>query len=224
MATVWVLILISGHCCCCSVTKSCPTLCEPVACSMPGLPVLHHLPEFAQVHVHWISHHIWMAQMVKNLPAVQETWIQFLDLEYPSEKGMATYCSIHARIIPWTEECDGLQSMGLQRVRHNWSNLACTQNVKQNERKRIQTWLPVLHTFQFSLIQLLSHVWLFLTPWTAARQASLSITNFWSLLKLMPIESVMPSNHLILCHPLLLLPSIFPSIRVFSNESALRIR
>ena len=63
-----------------------------------------------------------------------------------------------------------------------------------------------------------------MTPWTAARQASLSITNSRDLLKLMSIESVMPSNHLILCHPLLLLPSIFPSIRVFSNESALRIR
>ena len=63
-----------------------------------------------------------------------------------------------------------------------------------------------------------------MTPWTAARQASLSITNSQSLLKLMPIESVMPSNHLILCCPLLLPPSIFPSIRVFSNESALRIR
>ena len=62
------------------------------------------------------------------------------------------------------------------------------------------------------------------TPWTAARQASLSITNFWSLLSLMPIESVMPSNYLILCRPLLLLPSIFPSIRVFSNESVLSIR
>ena len=72
--------------------------------------------------------------------------------------------------------------------------------------------------------QSLSHVRLFATPWTAARQASLSITNSQSLLKLMSIELVMPSNHLVLCHPLLLLPSIFPSIRVFSNESALGIR
>ena len=63
-----------------------------------------------------------------------------------------------------------------------------------------------------------------MTPWTAARQASLSITNSWSLLKLTSVESVVPSNHLILCHPLLLLPSIFPSIRVFSNESFLHIR
>ena len=71
---------------------------------------------------------------------------------------------------------------------------------------------------------MLSHVQLFVTPWTAACQASLSITNSRSLLKLMSIESVMPSNHLILCHPLLLLPSMFPSIRVFSNESVLHIR
>ena len=73
-------------------------------------------------------------------------------------------------------------------------------------------------------VQSLSHVWLFATPWTAACQASLSITHSWSLLKLVSIESVMPSNHLILCHPHLLLPSIFPSIRVFSNKSVLHIR
>ena len=72
-------------------------------------------------------------------------------------------------------------------------------------------------------VQLLS-VQLFATTWTAAPQASLSITNSWSLLKLMSIKSVMPSNHLILCHPLLLLPSILPSVRVFSNESVLHIR
>ena len=77
---------------------------------------------------------------------------------------------------------------------------------------------------QFSSIQSLSCVQLFVTPWTEACQASLSITNSWSPPKPMPIELVMPSNHLILCHPLLLLPSIFPSIRVFSNESAIRIR
>ena len=78
--------------------------------------------------------------------------------------------------------------------------------------------------YRFSSVQSLSHIWLFATPWTAARQASLSIINSRSLLKLMSIESVMPSNHVIFCYPLLLLPSIFPSIRVFSNESALRIR
>ena len=76
----------------------------------------------------------------------------------------------------------------------------------------------------FSSVQVLSHVRLFVTPWTAARQVTLSITNSRSLPKLMSIESVMPSNHLILCRPLLFPPSVFPSIRVFSNESVLRIR
>ena len=77
---------------------------------------------------------------------------------------------------------------------------------------------------QFSSVQSLSRVSLFVTPWTAARQASLSISNSRSLFKLMSIELVMPSNHLILCHPLLILPSILPSIRVFSSESVLRIK
>ena len=77
---------------------------------------------------------------------------------------------------------------------------------------------------QFSSTQSLSHAWLFATPWNAACQASLSITNSQSLLKLTSIKSVMPSNHFILSHPLLLLPSIFSSIRVFSNESVLHIR
>ena len=76
----------------------------------------------------------------------------------------------------------------------------------------------------FSSVQSLSHAQLFATPWTAAHQASLSITKSRSLLRLKSIELVMSSNHLILCHPLLLPPSIFPSIRVFSNESALHIR
>ena len=76
----------------------------------------------------------------------------------------------------------------------------------------------------FSSVPSLSHVRLFATPWTVACEASLSITNSQSLLKLISIESVIPSNHLILCHPLLLPPSIFPSIRVFSNESVLHIR
>ena len=76
----------------------------------------------------------------------------------------------------------------------------------------------------FCSVQSLSHVQLFATPWTAARQTSLSITNSWSLLKFMSIESVVASNHLILCHHLLLLPSVFPSIRVFSNELVLHIR
>ena len=78
--------------------------------------------------------------------------------------------------------------------------------------------------YHFSSVQSLSCVWLFATPWTATHQASLSFTISWSLLKLMSMESMIPPNHLILCLPLLLLPSVFPSIRVFSNESALHIR
>ena len=79
----------------------------------------------------------------------------------------------------------------------------------------IWCWLPPV---QLCCVQSLGHVWLFGTPWTAAGQTSLSFTVSWSSLKLMSIQLVMPSNHLILCHPLLLLPSIFPSIRVFSNS------
>ena len=98
-------------------------------------------------------------------------------------------------------------------------------------RDQTQTlmWLALADVFfttstTFSSVQSLSRVRLFVTPWTVARQASLSITNSQSLLKLMSIESVMPSNHLILCRPLLLLPSIFPSIRVFANRSVLLIK
>ena len=91
-------------------------------------------------------------------------------------------------------------------------------------RLEVQRRLEYRNLLQFSSVQSLSHVRLFATPWTTARQASLSITNSWSLPKLMPIELVMPSNHLILCHPLFLPPSIFPNIRIFSNESVFCIR
>jgi len=92
---------------------------------------------------------------------------------------------------------------------------------KINRKKYSLLCTSTLQTFVVvQLFSQLSHVWLFVTPWTAAHQASLSITNSQSLLKLLSIKSVMPSNHLILCCPLHLLPSIFPSIRVFSNESS----
>ena len=97
-----------------------------------------------------------------------------------------------------------------------------TESIPGNLMERHEHEEPV--TKVFSSVQSLSRVCLFVTPWTAARQASLTITNSRSLLKLTSIESVMPSNHLILCRPLLLPPSIFPSIRVFSNKSVLRIR
>ena len=118
--------------------------------STPGFPLLHHCPELAQTHVHWLS-----------------------DAIQPSHP------------LSPSSSC-----------------------------------LPI----RFRSVQLLSHVRLFVTPRTTAHQASLSFTISWSLLKLMSIESVMLSSHLILCRPLLLLPSIFPSIRIFSNESSLHIR
>ena len=93
-----------------------------------------------------------------------------------------------------------------------------------NEAKRLFYTLLRVEAEILVVVQLLSHVWLFVIQWTAAHQSSLFFTISQSLLKLMSIESVMPSNHLILCRPLLLPPSIFPSIRVFSNELALRIR
>ena len=94
------------------------------------------------------------------------------------------------------------------------------RRIRRRRRRGKSSWICL----QFSSVQSLSHVQLFATPWNAAHQASRYTTDSWSLLKLMSIESVMASNHLILCRPILLPPSIFPSIRVFSNESALRIR
>ena len=95
---------------------------------------------------------------------------------------------------------------------------------RMNQRPYLNHLLYLTLTVQFSSVQLLSRVRLFVIPWTAACQASLSITNSQSSLKFMSIESVMPSSHLILCHPLLFVLSIFPSISVFSNESVLHIR
>ena len=147
-----------------------------------------------------------MAQWVKNLPAIQETQemgIWSLGWEDPLEEEMATHSNILPWKIPWTEEPGWLQSLGSQTVRHNWAS-----NIHN----------------QLSSVQSLSRVRLFVTIWTAARQASLSITNSQSPPRSVSIELVMPSSHLILCCPLLLLPSIFPSIRVFSNELALCMR
>ena len=107
--------------------------------------------------------------------------------------------------------------------------VSASWSVIESEFKPSIFWLQSLEPQYHShpphvVVQPLSHVQLFVTPWIEARQASLSITNSWDLLKLMPIELVTPSNQLIFCCPLLLLPSIFPSIRVFSNESVLHIR
>ena len=132
---------------------------------------------------------------VKNLPAMQETWVWSLGWEDSMENGMANNSSILAWRTPWTEEPGGLQSMGSERVRHNWVTNTYTL-----------FWAHYLTSDQIRLDQWLSCVWLPATPSIAARQASLSITNSWSSLRLTSIESVMPSSHLILCRPPLLLP------------------
>ena len=142
-----------------SVAQPCPTLCDPMDCSMPGLPVHHQLPELAETSVHLVG-----------------------DAIQPS----------HSLL------CPSLPAF----------NLFQHQSLFQ--------WVGSSHQVQFSSVQLLSHVRLLAT--------SLSITNSWNLPKLKSIELVMPSNHLIFCHPLLILPSIFPIMRVLSNESALCIR
>ena len=128
---------------------------------------------------------------------MQETRVQPLGQEDPLEEEMA----IHSAILAWKSRGDGGQWGSGQRG-HGYA----------------------YGRFMFSSVQSLSHVRHFVAPWTVARQASLFITDSWSLLRLMSIKSVMPSNHRILCRPLLLPPSIFPSIRVFSNESVLLIK
>ena len=113
----------------------------------------------------------------------------------------------------------------LSRGHGDWKMSVFIPIPKKGNAKECSNYRTIaLISVQFSSFQSLSSVWLFATPWAAAHQTSLSITNFCSLLKLLSIESVMPSNHLILCHPLLLLPSILPHIRVFSKESVLHIR
>ena len=185
------------------------------------------------------------------------------------EEAMATHSSTLGFEIPWTEEPGRLQSMGSQRVGHDWATSVSLFTFMHWRRKwqptpvflpgesqgwepgglpsmgshkighnwcdlaaaaRLMNWILCKQvnvaacTLNLHSVQSLSRVRLFVILWTIARQAYLFITNSWSPPKPMSIESVMPSNHLILCRPLLLLTSIFPSIRDFSNESAVCIR
>ena len=147
------------------------------------------------------------------------------------KKEMAAHSSFLAWRIPGTAEPGGLPSMESHRVGQDWSDLAWCLLSWTEPNKTVtnsETEVELLNRviskdYLFSSVQTLSHVRLFANPWTAAHQASLSITNSQSLLKLMSIESVMPSNHPVLWYPLLP-PPIFPSIRVFSNESVLHIK
>ena len=223
-------------------TGGCPPVFTFPACRMWNRKVLFcfvlfliffsfHIGEKkAYSHCHawiWISFdraHLWtslVAQMIMNLPEVQETQIWVLSGEDPLEKGMATHSNILAWRIPWTEESGGLQSIGLQRVRHDWVTFTFfhfTHELPPSTPHWRCSWLfPTLH-WSCDTKNKVEILCVYMTQFSSVAQssvASLSITNSRSLLKLMSIESVMPYNHPILCHPLLLLSSIFPSIRGF---------
>ena len=158
------------------VPQSCPTLCDPLDCSLPGSSI----PGIFQARIlEWVA----VSFSRGSSPPRDWTWVtrtagRLYHVSYQGSLNLHQVIAGHWRVL------------GSEAVRYF---LKFSQSV-----------------------QSLNHVWLFATPWTAAYQALLSITNSQSLLKLMSTESVMPSNHLILCHPLLLPPSIFPSIRVFS--------
>ena len=163
-------------------------------------------------HFIWVALALNWASMVAqtvNCLLTRETWVQSLGEEDSLGKEMAT----HSSTLAWKIHCP------FKILVTPISYLKVTPKELRKPRLWHVKYLLISHS-----VQLLSRVRLFVTPWTTALQASLSITNSWSLPKLMSIESVMPSHHLILCCPLLLLPSIFPSIRVFSNESVLHIR
>ena len=153
----------------------------------------------------------WWGVAIALLP---EGWVVALNSELGEKKSPTLNCSAPV-VLAW-QPCWGLTEIkftGLQEKKKNNNTKIFKASLDLNSQK-----------YMVVIVQPLSYVLLSETPWTAARQASLSITNSGSLLKLMSIELMMPSNPLVLCHPLLLLPSIFPSIRVFSNHSALRIR
>ena len=160
-----------------------------------------------------------VAQMVKNPPAMQKSWVWSLGWEDPLEKGMATHSSILAWKRTWIEEPRGLQSRGSQTFEHEWTTNTCAHTHTHTHTLHCQ---PLI---QFSSVS--SYIQSCLTLCDPVNRSTPGLPVHYSylrLLKPMSIESVMPSNHLILCRPLLLLPSVFPSIRVFSNESALCIR
>ena len=185
---------------------------------MPSLPVHHQLLESTQTHVDWFGDAIQPSHPLTSSspPASNLSQHQSFQVsQFFESGGQSIGASASASVLPMNTQ--------------DWSPLGWTGWIS------LQPSAYVLHMcicFQIrsflhppvAVVQPLSHVWLFVTPWTAVHRACMSFTISWSLLELMSIESVMPSNHLILCRPLLLLPSIFPSIRVFSNESTLHIR
>ena len=179
-------------------------------CSTPGFPAHHQLPEFTQTHVHWAGDAIQPSHPLSSPsppPSIFPRIRVFLNesvlcIKWPK------YWSFSFSISP-SNEYSGLISF-----RMDWLDLLAVQGtlkglLQHHSSKYVLSYNK--YGYQFSSVQSLSRVWLFVTPWTAAHQASLPITNSQSLLKLMSIGLVIPSNHLILCHPLLLHLQSFPA-------------
>ena len=193
-------------------------------CSTPGFPVLHYVPEFAQTHVHWVGDAIYPSHPLPPLLLLPSIFprIRVFSIESTVHIRWPKYWSLSFSI------CPSIEYSGLISIRIDWFDLLAVQgtlkSLYQHHNSKASIFWNSSIFMDLSSVQSLSCVRLFAISWIAARQASLSITNSWSSLRLMSIESGMPSSHLILCRPLLLLPPIPPSIRVFSNESTLCMR
>ena len=163
--------------------------------------------------------------LINTLPAsLPSTFVEIIFCKAEGPRPLSLSAGLVVRI--WCfHSCDptSISAQELALASEIWSEVTCAASGLKHLKLGCYFNTQSTSTSQFSSVQPLSRVQLFATPWTAAPQASLSITISWSLPKLMSIKSMMPSNHLILCHTLFLLPSIFPSIRVFSNESVLHI-
>ena len=209
------------------VAQSCSTLCNPLDYSMPGFPVLHHLLELAQTHVHWVNDAIQPSYSLSspssafNLSQPQGLfqWVgsshQVAKVLEPQHQSLHAYSGLISFRIDMFDLL-AIQGTLKSLFQHHSSKASILWH---SGFFMVQLSHPYMTTGKtINSVQSLSRIQLFATPWTAACQASLSTTNSWSLLKLMSIALVMPSNHLILCHPFLLPLSIFPRIRVFSNS------
>ena len=195
-------------CCCCSVTQLCPTLCNPMDYSTSGFPVLHHLPSLLKlmsIELVMLSNNLILCHPLLLLPSIFPSISIFSD-ELALHIMWPKYWSFSLSISPSNEYSWSIS------FRIDWIDLLAVQGIPKSLFQHHGSKTSNLDKPQFSSVQSLSHVQLFVTPWTAAPQASLSITNSQSIFKFMSTESVKPSNHLILCCPLLLLPSILDGI------------
>ena len=190
-----------------SVAQSCPTLCNPTKCSMPEFPVHYQLPELAQTHNSFTTLKVLFHACSKEGSSNQQSFSCFHVFAFSRMS------------YSWNQiECSLFRLLFLIDI-----HLKCSPSF-QDLISHFFLAVTNIPLYGSVVVQLVSGVQHFATPWTVAHQVSLSFIISWNLLKLMSIESVMPSSHLVLCRPLLLLPSMFPRIRFFSNESALHIR